>query len=578
MTLVHRPPSRPLAPPIDWAPATGRELGSEVLPDAPLPQWRIVACLNVWNDHAALKRTLRTWIDHVDAVIAVDGEYGPIVSGDGLSTDGTRDYLAWFPKITLLDAPGVSQCEKRTLYCAQHAEPTEQDRTLLVIVDADETIENANELRRMPILDVGWVRITSALYTKPYGQPRLIRWQTGLHYAGRHHWLYRGDDLLATHQYGGVGFEHRTVPIGITNHRGLGHSVDRKAQKRSHMRAQGETERETSVAERSAGPHTAKSDALMRRRESLRIAMLALRDDGLAPSRLHAAINRTTPHASLFWSAQPHPYGAEQQYQLPRDRQAAAHAMRDADVVHIHVNVPDGIVIPRGKRVVLHHHGSPLRRHPDAFAALAAAHSALVFVSNLQLLTYAPGAIFLPNVMPVARYRRLRAMHATSHDTFRVAHSPSRPAIKGTEAFLACCARIAAKGYPIEPVLIQNVSHRESLAMKATCDAAFDAFWLGLQCSGLEAAAMGLPVIAGDHSVADRCRALYGDAPYTFADTEEELELALQRLMDDSEFRLIEADRVSQHVLEYHDESAVGLAYLDALDDAFQWRSNVVTP
>ena len=413
---------------------------------------------------------------------------------------------------------------------------TAEPGDLLVIIDADETIENAKAIRSTPILDVGWVRIESALYTKPYGQPRLVRWQPGLHYAGRHHWLYRDDDLLATHQYGGTGFEHRTVAVTITNHRGLGHSADRGQAKRSHMRVQVETERQTADPSRCAAPRTAKSDALMRRRESLRIAILALRDDGVAPSRLHSAINRTTPHASLFWSAQAHPYGAEQQYQLPRDRRASQQAISAADVVHIHVNIPEGVVLPAGKPVVLHHHGSPLRRHPEPFAALAAKHSALVLVSNLQLLTHAPDATFLPNAMPVARYRRLRALHAAPHETFRVAHSPSRPAIKGTEAFLACCDRLRARGYPIEPVLIQDRPHRESLSIKATCDAAFDAFWLGMQCSGLEAAAMGLPVIAGDQSVADRCRERYGHVPYTFADSEEELELALQRLMDDEVF------------------------------------------
>jgi len=500
----------------------------------------------------------------------VDGEYRPAINN--LSTDGTREFLLSHPKVTLIDAPGLTQCEKRTCYLDSTG-----PGDLLVIIDADETIANAAELRRAPTLDVGWVRIESALYTKPYGQPRLVRWQPGLNYRGRHHWLYVGDQLLATHQYGGVGFEHRAVSIAITNHRGLGHSNERQASKRAQMRVQGETEGETAAPARSAGPHTAKSDALMHRRESLRIAMLALRDDGMAPTRLHSALNRTTPHASLFWSAREGPFGAEGQYQLPRDRQAAAHAMRDADVVHVHVNVPDGVVIPQGKPTVFHHHGSPLRRHPEPFATLAAKHNALVLVSNLQLLTYAPNAIFLPNVMPVARYRRLRAIaNGTidrSTETFRVAHSPSRPAIKGTDVFLRCCDRLKRRGYPIEPVLIQNVSHRESLAIKATCDAAFDAFWLGMQCSGLEAAAMGLPVIAGDQSVANRCRALYGSVPYTFADSEEELELVLKRMMDDADFRAVEADRVSRHVLEYHDESAVALAYLDALDDAFHWRS-----
>jgi hypothetical protein len=570
--------TRPQRPLIEWAPQSGRELGSERIPETPPAPWRVVACLNVWNDAAALRRTLPTWIDHVDAVIAVDGEYGPC--GSTLSTDGTREYLKSLnPKVTVLDAAGLTQCEKRTAYCNWAG----NDSVLLVVIDADESIENAKALRSAPMLDVGWVRMASGLYAKPYGQPRLFRWQPGLHYRGRHHWLYCGDDLLATHQYGGPGFEHRTVGVTFTNHRGLGHDRDRHAAKREHGRAQLATEIETAAPEKSAGPHTAKSDAMMRRRESLRIATIALRDDGIAPSRLHTAINRTTPHASLFFSGEPHPFGSETQYLIGPARDKLHAAMRGADIVHIHVRVPPTVAIPQG-RVVLHHHGSPLRRHPEEFAKIAAQMNALVLVSNLQLLTHAPDAHFLPNVVPVQRYRRLRdhvrasGAHAGFGDhpgnvrPFRVAHSPSRPAIKGTDSFLRACERLQARGYPIEPVLIQKQTHRESLETKATCDAAFDAFWLGMQCSGLEAAAMGLPVIAGDVSVRDRSIERYGDCPYTFAEDEEQLEVVLHRMIVDPDYRWIEAERVHGHVVEYHDESAVALAYLDLLDDAFHWR------
>jgi len=577
MTPILRPPSRRMmrtAQRVDWAPATGRELGAESLPDAPAVPYRIVACLNVWNDRAALERTVPTWYGHVDHVIAVDGAYG---SDGSLSTDGTREFLLSLPgaatTVTLLDAAGVTQCEKRNLYCCQHAASADQDRTLLVILDADESLARAELLRTAPWLDVGWVRIESALYANPYGQPRLIRWRPGLHYAGRHHWLYAGDRLLATHQYGGSGFEHRCVPLTITNDRGLGHTPHRHAAKRRVLHTQLDHE-----ARAQAGPHTAASDRLLGRRETLRIAMVALRDDGIAPSRLHTAINRTTPHASLFVCGRPGPFDAPGQYLIGRDRAKSIQVVRDADVVHYHVDVPSELPRPAAhQRVVLHHHGSPLRRNPDHFAQLAASLATsrppLVLVSNVQLLTYAPAATFLPNAMPVARYSRLRALHAPPAEPFRVAHSPSRPAIKGTLQFNRVCQRLRDRGYPIEPVLIFGLPHAESLRLKATCHAALDAFWLGMQCSGLEAAAMGLPVIAGDASVAGRHRELFGCVPYTFADTEDELEVVLARLMDDAAYRAVEAERVSAFVTEYHDESAVALAYLDHLDTAFGWRS-----
>lgn len=570
--MLHRrrPPAAPTG--VDWAPATGRELGSEQLPDMPPAPYRLVACLNVWNDRAALEHTVHTWYPHVDRVIAVDGEYGASdVSGVGgsLSSDGTREFLLALPeaatKVALLDAAGLTQCAKRTRYC-----DAAREGDLLVILDADESVIHPNLLRRAPWLDVGWMRIVSPLYAKPYGQPRVVRWQPGLRYAGRHHWLYLGDSLLATHQYGGAGFEHRCVPVTITNDRGLGHSGTRHVAKRQLLGAQLAHE-----ALEQAGPHTGASDRLVGRRETLRIATVALRDDGIAPSRLHTAINRTTPHASLFVSGKPGPFESPDQFLISRDLELSARFLREAEVVHYHVDVPRELPRPRPhQHVVLHHHGSPLRRNPAHFAQLAASLKALVLVSNVQLLTYAEPARFLPNAMPVARYRRLRTIHAPlSVEPFRVAHSPSRPAIKATGVFNRVCHRLRERGYPIEPVLIFGQPHHESLRLKATCHAAFDSFWLGMQCSGLEAAAMGLPVIAGDATVADRHREQFGLVPYTFADSEDELETVLARLVDDAEFRQAEAGRVASFVTEYHDESAVALRYLDYLDEAFAWRS-----
>lgn len=545
---------------LNWSPPTGRELGSEVIDDAP-KAWRLVACLNVWNDLPALRQTLPTWYEHVDAVIAVDGSY-PETDHPPLSTDGTREYLRTMGKVTLIDKGHASQFEKRNAYlnaCRQG--------DLLFVVDADESVTGADALRQCPWMDVGWVRVTSPLYKHEYGQPRVFRWQPGLEYRGRHHWLYAGAHLLATHQYGGTGVEARLVPLTLQNQRGLGHSPLRQTAKRHHASAQLAIE-----APQQAAPHTAMSDAHATRRESLRIAHIALIDAGMAPSRLHTALNRTTPHASLFWKGEDGPFGVAGQYHTVKDRMLMRHALTEADIVHFHVHTMSHRTktTPR-QGVVIHHHGTQLRRQPALFQKEARDRKALVLVSNLELLTYADTAHFLPNPVPVARYRRLASAGEWTGGPFRVAHSPSKPEKKGTVDFLAACERLRAAGYPVEPVVIAGVSHAEALTAKATCHACFDSFWLGMQCSGIEAAAMGMPVIAGDETVAERYRAR-GGVPYTFAGDGEQLEHELARLMDDPDYRRLEALRVACHVEQYHDESAVALKYLDLLDSQFGWR------
>lgn len=553
---------------VEWAPR-GRELGAEPLKDTPAG-FRVVACLNVWNDRPALIQTLPTWLDSVDLVVAVDGAYA--TAGGGLSTDGTREFLASLgSKVQLLDEAGTTQYAKRNRYLAAG-----QPGDLLFVVDADEAVRNAGALRLVPWLDVGWVRIESPMYQKPYGQPRLFRWTPGLEYRGRHHWVYRGAELLAAHQYAGPGFDQRCVNLTLENRRGLGHPPARAAAKRNHSDVQ--TKIETPAI---AMPSSAASDNAIGARESLRILQLGLYDAGLASSRLHTAINRTTPHASLWFKEQPGPFGVAGQYSTISDSYMLRRASIEADVVHFHLS-PLKLTsrTTATQKIVMHHHGSLLRHDPRRLEKEAKVRSALVLVSNLELLTHAPGGHFLPNPVPVARYRRLRELAGVAEwdgsRPFRIAHSPSKPHRKGSEGLELAVARLnarAGKMFHVELVLTTGVSHAEALRAKASCDACFDSFWLGLQCSGLEAAAMGLPVIAGDATVAQRYVQHFGAVPYTFANSAEELEAVLERLISDAEYRRAEASRVAAYTLKHHDDAAVALRYLDLLDVAFHWRS-----
>jgi glycosyltransferase involved in cell wall biosynthesis len=148
---------------------------------------------------------------------------------------------------------------------------------------------------------------------------------------------------------------------------------------------------------------------------------------------------------------------------------------------------------------------------------------------------------------------------------FRVAHSPTVRKLKGTEVFLEVCSRLRAKGIPIEPVLIEKMSHRDALEAKAACDATFDSFWLGIQGSGLEGAAMGQPVVAGDF---DACAAYVkhiGSCPYTFANDADSLADQLAALATDAEFYSEEAQRVGAYVREHHDYPAVARRYSEIL-------------
>ena len=113
----------------------GRDL--DELPTDAHPWRRVVACLNVWNDLEELKRTLPRWIDHVDAVIALDGAYEG--TADSMqSTDGTLAYLLNVEKVEIEFAGGLTQPEKRSRFFALG-----QPGDLFWIIDADEYVTGA---------------------------------------------------------------------------------------------------------------------------------------------------------------------------------------------------------------------------------------------------------------------------------------------------------------------------------------------------------------------------------------------------------------------------------------------------
>lgn len=547
-----------------WSPSQGRELDSTLLYDTP-SYARVIACLNVWNDVDALRTTVPTWLKSVDGIIAVDGAYD---TAGALSTDGTREFLMSLNKtVVVLNGTGMTQCEKRSLYFRQT-----NVGDMLFIIDADEQVAHADTLRELPACDVGWVRVHSPFYAREYGQPRIIRNIPKLEYRGRHHWIYQGDRLVCTHQYGGASYEHRILPLTIYNHRHRDTQSDRASIVRRYRRAQVRHEQTLRAC-----PSSDMSDSQIKSREALHICQRSYRDDGLAPSRLHTAINRTTPHSSLFFKVRPGPYNAPEQFIVSEHRAAYEEARKTCDIMHYHSQIS----IARGHQTatpfVFHHHGTMLRNNADAYNRDALDMRALVLLSNLELFSWVEtDAQYLPNPVPVARYRKLHAELCapfTGNNTFRIAHSPSQPDKKGTDVLHLACNCLKAKGVPIEIILIENYSHAEALRLKATCHACFDSFWLGMQCSGIEAAAMGIPVVAGDDIVASRYRQTYGYVPYTFADDAPSLEYALFRLVDDASYRANEGKRVSMHVEKYHDEAAVALQYLDYLDTAFHWRS-----
>jgi len=334
---------------------------------------------------------------------------------------------------------------------------------------------------------------------------------------------------------------------------------------------------------------------------ALRIVQGCGYDPGNAAYRFHTAVNETTKHASAFVRfGHTNPFCDLRQIEgdtgergkCSRDARAAVYT---ADVVHAHV---DYLLQARTgykwrarpeQLTIRHYHGTrwgepEKSQWPMACMAEDDIAAVTLLGARLTLCAVRPSRMqWLPIAVPVRRYRAMVPKERRP-GPFRIAHSPTVAKYKGTEDLLAAVDAVRGKGLKVDLVMIRDQKHGDALRMKADADLTFDSFWLGIQGSGLEAAAMGQMVVAGDADV----RALYetmddhhgqryvGVCPYTFAADRKQLTEVIERAIVDPKWYQSEAKRVGKYVAQYHDYAAVARRYEGIIAETTGW-ANVAT-
>jgi len=182
----------------------------------------IIACINCYNSMSSLPHTIQSIRGSVGRIIAVDGAYADYPHKKPYSTDGTVKYLKECKaQVIETKKPWKDQIIKRTQYFRGSA------GDIYFIIDTDEillTPFKENDLRisgRNAPVDVGWLMIMSKLYKdRPYSEPRFFRHKKGIHYAGRHHWIYDGQQrLMSSHQKQGQSYTWKDTGLVIRNMR-----------------------------------------------------------------------------------------------------------------------------------------------------------------------------------------------------------------------------------------------------------------------------------------------------------------------------------------------------------------------
>lgn len=205
----------------------------------------------------------------------------------------------------------------------------------------------------------------------------------------------------------------------------------------------------------------------------------------------------------------------------------------------------------RERNLIVHHHGSRFRSHPEVIAEQAADIGARQVVSTLDLLLSVPpghSAEWLPQVVDVERMERVREVNLPPEDSRpRVAHAPTNKSIKGTRWVIRAMRHVNA-----DFDLIVREPWWICLRRKAMATVFVDQLNLGYGNNAIEAWAMHLPVLASASApILELMRKEFGGLPFYLTSTSA-LRWDLKALVADPDLREKWAEIGYQHVLRYH--------------------------
>jgi len=211
------------------------------------------------------------------------------------------------------------------------------------------------------------------------------------------------------------------------------------------------------------------------------------------------------------------------------------YGLGDFDIYHFDGDIPfiygDRILKRlKHKHIVTHFFGSELRKW--GINPYLKKYAKLRLTSELDHTKIDPSLIFVPipfeaeKIMPRTQENKI----------LRVGHSPTRRIAKGTEDIIAVVKKLK-KMIKFEFLLIEGVSNKKCMGLKATCDIGIDQIGnyagTGYGRSGLEFLALGIPTIT---EIPDDYEYLLPNHPFVRA-TKNNLENVLYELLTDTELK-----------------------------------------
>jgi glycosyltransferase involved in cell wall biosynthesis len=229
-------------------------------------------------------------------------------------------------------------------------------------------------------------------------------------------------------------------------------------------------------------------------------------------------------------------------YNLPKQLRALAWALPRFDVFHFHAGLtlaPQSLTLPllqaRRKGIVFQSWGSDLRGRRASEVGYLKRAGAVVVGSYLtrRLAPRGPWPEY-DVVHPAIVLHDWQPAPTEPGEVLRVAHAPSKRAVKGTDAVLAAVEALRKRGAPVELDLIEGVPNREARRRYGAADVVIDQLrigWYGMLA--IESMALAKPVVAHlDEQAAAETEEAFGlELPLVRAD-EQNLEDVLAGLVE----------------------------------------------
>ena len=247
-------------------------------------------------------------------------------------------------------------------------------------------------------------------------------------------------------------------------------------------------------------------------------------------------------------------------FNLPKQLRAFLWAAPRFDVFHFHAGLtllPSRVNLPAlralRKGIVFQSWGSDLRGRPASDVGYLRSAGGVIVGSYLTKRLAPRGPWPEYDVVPPALVLSdWQPAPTEPGEVLRVAHAPSKRAVKGTDAVLAAIESLRARGAPIELDLIEGVPNREARLRYAAADVVIDQLrigWYGMLA--IESMALAKPVVVHlDEEAAAETEEAFGlELPLVRA-TEQTLETVLAGLVERRE-SLPERGRRSRAYVEH---------------------------